>query len=109
MQAVLLLLLLINLWSLPTVNANIISALAHTICQTAAAVNDILLQTYYGRKDPDAVAKVKEVYKQLDIAAQFAAYENESYSKLSSTIEEQALLPKEVFTSLLKKIYKRSK
>jgi farnesyl diphosphate synthase len=43
------------------------------------------------------------------MAAKFGAYESDSYSKLSSTIEEQALLPKQVFTSLLKKIYKRSK
>ncbi len=32
-----------------------------------------------------------------------------SYTSLSATIEEQQLLPKEVFTSLLKKIYKRKK
>lgn len=67
------------------------------------------VQANYGQKDPAAVAKVKEVYQQLEMAAKFAAYENESYSKLSSTIDEQTLLPKQVFTSLLKKIYKRSK
>lgn len=66
-------------------------------------------QANYGQKDAAAVSKVKDVYKQLDIAAKFAAYETVSYNKLSSTIEEQTLLPKQVFTSLLKKIYKRSK
>lgn len=66
-------------------------------------------QANYGQKDPAAVAKVKEVYAQLDIPAKFEAYEAQSYSKLSSTIDEQGLLPKQVFTSLLKKIYKRSK
>lgn len=66
-------------------------------------------QANYGQKDPAAVAKVKEVYGQLDMPAKFAAYETQSYATLSSTIEEQALLPKQVFTSLLKKIYKRSK
>lgn len=55
------------------------------------------------------MARVKQVYTQLGIADRFQAYEAESYAKLSSTIEEQALLPKQVFTSLLKKIYKRSK
>lgn len=69
----------------------------------------LLLQANYGQKDPAAVAKVKEVYGQLGLAGKFEAYEAESYSRLSSTIEEQTLLPKHVFTSLLKKIYKRQK
>jgi farnesyl diphosphate synthase len=67
------------------------------------------LQGNYGQKDPAAVIKVKEVYKQLNMAGKFEAYEAESHSKLVSTIEEQSLLPKQVFHSLLKKIYKRSK
>lgn len=37
------------------------------------------------------------------------AYEAESYATLTKAIEEQTALPKPVFTSLLKKIYKRSK
>lgn len=45
----------------------------------------------------------------MGIAAKFEAYEAESYAKLTSTIEEQTLLPKQVFISLLKKIYKRQK
>jgi farnesyl diphosphate synthase len=75
----------------------------------AVFVPHCTLQANYGQKDPAAVARVKEVYMQLGMAAKFEAYEADSYSKLSSTIEEQGLLPKQVFTSLLKKIYKRSK
>ncbi len=37
------------------------------------------------------------------------AYEAESHAQLVAMVEEQALLPKEVFTSLLNKIYKRQK
>jgi farnesyl diphosphate synthase len=55
------------------------------------------------------MAKVKEVYAQLGLAAKFEAYEAESHARLSATIEEQSLLPKRVFTSLLAKIYKRQK
>lgn len=80
-----------------------------TALQQASAEQQEVIKANYGQKDPAAVAKVKEVYQQLEMAAKFAAYENESYSKLSSTIDEQTLLPKQVFTSLLKKIYKRSK
>jgi farnesyl diphosphate synthase len=52
---------------------------------------------------------VKEVYQELQLAAKFEAYEAQSYAKLSSIIAEQTLLPQQVFTSLLKKIYKRQK
>jgi farnesyl diphosphate synthase len=55
------------------------------------------------------VAAVKEVYRALDLPRQFSEYEASSYERLSRVIEEQALLPKAVFTSLLKKIYKRQK
>lgn len=55
------------------------------------------------------MAKVKAVYGDLGLAAKFEAYEAASHARLSATIEEQQLLPKQVFTSLLAKIYKRQK
>eukprot|EP00877_Chromochloris_zofingiensis_P000555 jgi/Chrzof1/104/Cz01g03190.t1 len=68
-----------------------------------------IIKANYGRHDPACVAKVKEVYKQLDLEGKFHDYEASSYESLSATIEEQTLLPKAVFTSLLAKIYKRKK
>lgn len=55
------------------------------------------------------MAAIKAVYKELGMEQRFQEYEQQSYKQLTATIEEQQLLPKEVFTSLLKKIYKRSK
>lgn len=80
-----------------------------TALQQASPEQQMVIKANYGQKDPTAVARVKEVYAQLDMPAKFEAYEAASYSKLSRTIEEQSLLPKQAFTSLLKKIYKRSK
>jgi len=68
-----------------------------------------VIQANYGKKDPEAVAAVKEVYKQIDLPGKFASYETESYERLTGLIAEQTLLPKAVFTSLLDKIYKRKK
>jgi hypothetical protein len=34
------------------------------------------MQAHYGEKDPAAVAKVKEVYAQLGLAAKFEAYKD---------------------------------
>lgn len=47
--------------------------------------------------------------RELELEALFKTYEQESYDRLCKTIEEQDLVPKEVFMSLLRKIYKRSK
>lgn len=52
---------------------------------------------------------IKDLYNQLDLEAKFKEYEAHSYDSLCKQIEEQSSLPKAVFTSLLKKIYKRSK
>lgn len=80
-----------------------------TALQQASEEQKATIKANYGQKDPAAVAKVKEVYRQLDLAGKFEAYEAESHAQLTRTIEEQSLLPKQVFTSLLKKIYKRQK
>lgn len=66
-------------------------------------------QANYGKAEPAAVASVKGVYGALGLEALFRAYEQESYDHLVATIDGQADLPAEVFTMLLKKIYKRQK
>lgn len=67
------------------------------------------LQANYGRHDSASVAAIKQLYKEMELEAKFKAYEEESYARLTKAIDEQKALPKAVFTSLLKKIYKRQK
>ena len=55
------------------------------------------------------MSAIKSLYGDLGLADKFKAYEADSYTTLEKQIEEQTVLPKPVFTSLLKKIYKRSK
>lgn len=70
---------------------------------------DVLLENY-GKSDPACIAKVKALYKELDLERVFSEYERESYKKLISAIEAQ---PNEavqaVLKSFLHKIYKRRK
>ncbi|AQK91887.1 farnesyl pyrophosphate synthase1 [Zea mays] len=64
----------------------------------------------YGKKDPACVAKVKNLYKELDLEAVFQEYENESYKKLIADIEAQpSIAVQKVLKSFLHKIYKRQK
>lgn len=66
-------------------------------------------QVNYGKKEEVHVHAIKALFKELELEKVFLDYEAASHSALTSTIEEQTLLPKEVFTSLLSKIYKRQK
>jgi farnesyl diphosphate synthase len=71
------------------------------------------LDASYGIKDAEAEARVKAIYRDLDIQGRFDEYEKESYAKLNALIEgvdEKATgLKKEVFRSFLEKVYKRTK
>ncbi|KAK9935838.1 hypothetical protein M0R45_012713 [Rubus argutus] len=64
----------------------------------------------YGNPDPSKVAKVKALYKELDIQGVFSEYESKSYEKLTSSIEAHpSKAVQAVLKSFLGKIYKRHK
>ncbi|CAO1618937.1 unnamed protein product [Jaminaea pallidilutea] len=72
-----------------------------------------LLDQHYGRKDAKSEAIVKDLYSQpnIDIPGKFAAYETKSYQDITAQIaqvDESKGLRREVFTSFLNKVYKRT-
>ena len=69
-----------------------------------------VLEQHYGQWNDGKVAKVKQLYKELDLPAVFAKYEEASYQELQTKIAQAAhVMPTAVFEELLHKIYKRSK
>jgi len=68
-----------------------------------------LLESNYGQWNDKKVAKVKDLYKELDLPKVFAEYEEESYQAIQAELDKVTLMPRDVFELLLKKIYKRSK
>ncbi|KDQ06585.1 hypothetical protein BOTBODRAFT_181455 [Botryobasidium botryosum FD-172 SS1] len=75
-----------------------------------------VLDEHYGRKSAESEAKVKQVFKEVDIPARYAEYEQGAYERLCALIDaipEPAPgtegLRREVFKSFLEKIYKRTK
>ncbi|XP_053212373.1 uncharacterized protein LOC128395909 isoform X2 [Panonychus citri] len=71
-----------------------------------------ILVDNYALEDPAAVAKVREIYDQLNMRKVFQDYEDESYKEIKGLIDSFAysqLVPLEVFNWLLKKIYRRNK
>ncbi|CAO1631165.1 unnamed protein product [Sympodiomycopsis kandeliae] len=72
-----------------------------------------ILDQHYGRKNGDSEALVKQIYNapNIDIPTRFQAYEKKSYDDITSQIskvDESTGLRREVFTSFLNKVYKRT-
>ncbi|KAK1295932.1 Farnesyl pyrophosphate synthase 1 [Acorus calamus] len=64
----------------------------------------------YGKADQTCKARVKAVYKDLDLQGVFSEFERTSFEKLISSIEAQpSKAVQEVLKSFLAKIYKRQK
>jgi len=67
-----------------------------------------ILAEHYGKEDPSSVAKVKQLYLDLDIPKVFQDYEQESYERITNLINNaETTIPRACFTDLLAKIYKR--
>ncbi|CAL5070498.1 unnamed protein product [Urochloa decumbens] len=69
-----------------------------------------ILYDNYGKSDPQCVAAVKNVYKELDLQDIFLEYESRVYKHLVSTIDaEPDRAIREILKIFLKKIYRRKK
>lgn len=76
-----------------------------------------ILDDNYGRKGKEEEARVKEVFEAVGVRERYAEYEQGVYTKLTDAInaipegekDQQGVLRREVFTSFLLKIYKRTK
>ena len=67
------------------------------------------MQEHYGKDNEVSIAAIKGVFRELNLESTFKHYEQQSYEQLSALISQQKLLPEQVFTALLQKIYKRQK
>ncbi|NWI10113.1 FPPS synthase, partial [Crypturellus soui] len=69
-----------------------------------------LLEENYGRKEPERVARVKELYEAVGLRGAFRDYEERSYARLQALVAQRAGgLPADIFLGLARKIYKRQK
>ncbi len=64
---------------------------------------------HYGKDKESSIHMVKELYKSMDMEKLYLSYENESYEKIGKMIQSVKSVPHGVFTSFLRKIYKRNK
>ncbi|RAH78151.1 hypothetical protein BO86DRAFT_392083 [Aspergillus japonicus CBS 114.51] len=88
------------------------SWLVNQAIQRCTAEQRKVLDAAYGRKDSEQEAKVKALYKELDLEKVYLEYEEKVVGELRGKIDsinEAEGLKKEVFEAFLSKIYKRSK
>ncbi|KAI9331841.1 isoprenoid synthase domain-containing protein [Obelidium mucronatum] len=69
------------------------------------------LDENYGQRKPENVAVVKQVYKELDLVGLYAKYEETSHALVMDLISQidEAVLPRDMFITFVKRIYKRNK
>lgn len=68
-----------------------------------------LIQTQYGKEDPECVLRIKALYKELDLENVYKQAEEQSYVELKGQIEAVRHAPlQHALNLLLAKIYKRS-
>jgi farnesyl diphosphate synthase len=68
-----------------------------------------IIMDNYGIWDDAKVAKVKKVYRELDLESVFDDYEEETFAKLNGMIGASTGVPKGVYQFMLDKTYKRKK
>ncbi|KAL4904438.1 hypothetical protein BDW74DRAFT_154858 [Aspergillus multicolor] len=88
------------------------SWLVNQALQRCNAEQRKVLDAAYGRKDGEQEAKVKALYRELDLETVYKEYEEKIVGELKTKIaavDEKGGLKKEVFEAFLGKIYKRSK
>ncbi|KAI0083256.1 farnesyl-diphosphate synthase [Irpex rosettiformis] len=91
----------------------------NTALSLASPAQRAILDENYGRKNPEAEKRVKEVFYAVDVPGKYYKYEEDAYKRINGLIESipveglgaegQVKLQREVFTSFLNKIYKRQK
>jgi len=90
----------------------------NTALAVATPAQREILDTNYGIKNPVSEQRVKDVYNEIGLPERYAKYEEDAYQRLNKLIESipewegvasgEPALKREVFTSFLGKIYKRS-
>ena len=68
-----------------------------------------IIEENYGKDDAECEKKIKALYIELELEKLYLEYEEKSYKELTEIMEGQSVLPKELFSSMLAKIYKRTK
>jgi len=68
-----------------------------------------IFEANYGKHDPENVAIIKALYKELDLTAVYNAQEDDSYKRIQGLIAATPTLPSDLFLPILSKIHNRQR
>ncbi len=68
-----------------------------------------LLQENYGKDNKQCIAKIKELYQELNLRKVYDEWEKKAHKELLVAIKSIQVLPLEMFTIIIDKLYKRNK
>lgn len=83
-----------------------------TALQRASSEQRKVLEDNYSKSDPEAVKRVKAIYRDLGLEKVYRDYEEKSYQEITQLIEQLSRshnIPPKIFESYLGKLYRRNK
>ncbi|XP_053962454.1 farnesyl pyrophosphate synthase-like isoform X4 [Anastrepha ludens] len=90
------------------IEANKCTWLAVTCMELANPEQKSLMEECYGQNDPQKIARVKQLYEELNIPSLYAKHEEETYNRIKTLIQQASdNMPREVLQEVLNTIYKR--
>ncbi|XP_055691180.1 farnesyl pyrophosphate synthase-like [Lutzomyia longipalpis] len=78
-----------------------------TFLQRANSAQKDILKKFYGKKDEESVARIKQLYEDVGLREAYRNYENTAYKSIKRAIQETNGIPKKMCEGLMDKIYKR--
>lgn len=67
-----------------------------------------IMKENFGKDDTEAVARIKQLYKELSLPDIYATYEEDAYNTIKMQIQQiSQKIPDEIFLNLLDKLYRR--
>ncbi|CAH1974725.1 unnamed protein product [Acanthoscelides obtectus] len=82
------------------------SWLAVAALERATPAQRKIMQEHYGRADKNSVQMVKDLYLELDLPSVFTAFEEQSFNRICSQIEQAKGLPHELFYRMVNTTYR---
>ncbi|KOB63212.1 Farnesyl pyrophosphate syntase [Operophtera brumata] len=83
--------------------------LAVVALQRANSAQKQLMELHYGRNDPESVAKIKDLYEELQLPHTYSVFEEATYDLIRTQIQQVTRgLPHDLFFKILDNIFRRS-
>ncbi|XP_054738151.1 farnesyl pyrophosphate synthase-like [Anastrepha obliqua] len=90
------------------IEANKCTWLAVACMELANPEQKSLMEECYGQSDPEKIARVKQLYEELNIPSLYAKQEEETYNRIKTLIQQASVkVPREALQEILNGVYQK--